>query len=182
MFGSQSRPADRTGSSFPNEPVKDAPKMADQAKYRPLKPSEPVWKSTEPSRTGDPSPAHDQTEPQRAPSTDEADLRTLIIGPGVSVSGEITSCNRLIVQGKIKAKLADCPNVIIKEGGVFEGESATEEADVQGSFEGNLVVSKRLQIRATGRVSGTIAYGEIEIERGGKISGDLKHAGGSAVS
>ena len=51
MFGSQSRPADRTGSSFPNEPVKDAPKMADQAKYRPLKPSEPVWKSTEPSRT-----------------------------------------------------------------------------------------------------------------------------------
>ena len=53
---------------------------------------------------------------------------------------------------------------------------------MQGSFEGNLVVSKRLQIRATGRVSGTIAYGEIEIERGGKISGDLKHAGGSAVS
>jgi cytoskeletal protein CcmA (bactofilin family) len=59
----------------------------------------------------------------------------------VSVSGEITSCNRLIVQGKIEAKLADYPNVIIKEGGAFKGESSTEDADVRGSFEGNLVVS-----------------------------------------
>jgi cytoskeletal protein CcmA (bactofilin family) len=182
MFGSQSRPADRGGSSLPNEPAKDARKMADQVNNRHLKPTEPVWKSTEPSRTGDPSLPHDETGPQRAPSTDEADLRTLIIGPGVSVSGEITSCNRLIVQGKIEAKLADCPNVIIKEGGVFKGESSTEEADVHGSFEGNLIVSKRLLIRATGRVSGTIAYGEIEIERGGKISGDIKHESGDAVS
>jgi cytoskeletal protein CcmA (bactofilin family) len=86
------------------------------------------------------------------------------------------------VQGKIEAKLADCPNVIIKEGGVFKGESSTEEADVHGSFEGNLFVSKRLLIRATGRVSGTIAYGEIELERGGKISGDIKHEGGDEVS
>ena len=40
--------------------------------------------------SGDPSLPHDETGPQRAPSTDEADLRTLIIGPGVSVSGVIT--------------------------------------------------------------------------------------------
>ena len=183
MFGSQSRPADRSGAPLPNGPAKDAPKMADLAyKPLPLKPTEPVWKSTEPSLTRDTSPPHHETGPQRAPSTDEADLRTLIIGPGVSVSGEITSCNRLIVQGKIEAKLADCPNVIIKEGGVFKGESSTEEADVHGSFEGNLIVSKRLLIRATGRVSGTIAYGEIEIERGGKISGEIKHESGGAVS
>jgi len=183
MFGSQSRPTDRAGASLPNGQAKDVPKMADLAyKPLPLKPTEPVWKSTEPSGTGDPSPLHDETEPQRAHNTDGADPRTLIIGPGVSVSGEITSCNRLIVQGKIEAKLADCPNVIIKEGGVFKEESSTEEADVHGLFEGNLIVSKRLLIRATGRVSGTIAYGEIEIERGGKISGDLKHEGESAVS
>ena len=109
-------------------------------------------------------------------------MRTLIIGPGVSVKGEITSCNRLIVQGKIEAKLADCPNVVIKEGGVFNGESTTEDADVQGSFDGKLVARKRLIIRATGRVSGNISYGEIEIERGGKISGEIDHDAESAPS
>jgi len=35
----------------------------------------------------------------------------------------------------------------------------------------------RLLIRATGHVSGTITYGEIEIERGGKVSGVIQEAG-----
>ena len=183
MFGSQSRPSDRSGTPLPNGPAKDAPKMADPAyKPLPLKPTEPVWKSTEPSLTGDTSPRHHETGPQRAPSTDETDLRTLIIGPGVSVSGEITSCNRLIVEGTIDAKIDNCQHVLIDERGVFRGESSTDNADVRGSFDGVLVVRKRLLVRATGHVSGTVTYAEIEIEPGGKISGDLKHEGESAVS
>src|SRR5881275_1962973 len=167
MFGSQSRPA-----TPGNEPTKEIPNMADQAAPRQLKPTEPVWKTAR-SSPADKSPAQHETEPQSHPRSTEADVRTLIIGPGVSVKGEITSCNRLIVEGKIEAKLADCPNVIIKEGGVFNGESTTENAEVQGSFDGKLVARKRLIIRATGRVSGNISYGEIEIERGGKISGEI---------
>jgi cytoskeletal protein CcmA (bactofilin family) len=72
--------------------------------------------------------------------------------------------------------------VVIKEGGVFYGESTTEDADVQGCFEGKLVVRKRLLVRATGRVSGNISYGEIEIERGGKISGEIDQDAESAPS
>jgi cytoskeletal protein CcmA (bactofilin family) len=149
---------------------------------RNLKPTEPIWKSAEPARPVDPPVLVHTAQRQPDSHGSEADDRTLIIGPGVSVKGEITSCNRLIVQGKIEAKLADCPNVIIKEGGVFKGESSTEDADVQGSFDGNLVVSKRLLVRATGQVSGKISYGEIEIERGGKITGEINDVRGSAVS
>ena len=149
--------------------------MADQPAPRQLKPTEPVWKTAAPPAPADISAPQHQTEPQSHSRSSEADVRTLIIGPGVSVKGEITSCNRLIVEGKIEAKLADCPNVIIKEGGVFNGESTTENAEVQGSFDGNLVVRGRLLVQATGRVSGKIAYGDIEIERGGKISGEISH-------
>jgi cytoskeletal protein CcmA (bactofilin family) len=49
-----------------------------------------------------------------------------------------------------------------------------EEAEIQGRFEGNLVVRKRLLIMASGQVSGTIRYGQIEIECGGQISGDVQ--------
>jgi cytoskeletal protein CcmA (bactofilin family) len=35
-------------------------------------------------------------------------------------------------------------------------------------------VRKRLLIKASGRVSGTIRYGQIEIECGGQISGDIQ--------
>ena len=41
-------------------------------------------------------------------------------------------------------------------------------------LEGNLTVRKRLLIKASGRVSGTIRYGQIEIECGGQISGDVQ--------
>jgi hypothetical protein len=53
---------------------------------------------------------------------------------------------------------------------------------VQGSFDGILVARKRLLVRATGQVSGTISYGELEIERGGKISGEISQNGESAPS
>src|SRR5438552_2179952 len=178
MFGSQSR-----SSAQPDSPAVGGAKDAKISEPLGRKPAEASGSGNlpQPSTNGAISqPVFNTAQP--APSTDEADLRTLIIGPGVSVSGEITSCNRLIVQGKIEAKLADCPNVIIKDGGVFKGESSTDEADVQGSFEGNLVVRKRLLVRATGRVSGMITYGEIEIERGGQISGEIKHQRESAVS
>jgi len=168
MFGSQTRSGAQVGS-LPGS------KDTNQVEKPPLKPTEPFWKSTESVPPVDTSPPQHATEAQPLPRSTEADVRTLIIGPGVSVKGEITSCNRLIVEGKIEAKLADCPNVIIKDGGVFNGESTTDDADVQGSFEGNLTVRKRLLVRATGRVSGTIAYGELEIERGGKISGEIRH-------
>jgi cytoskeletal protein CcmA (bactofilin family) len=178
MFGSQTRPRAQVGSSTREQPKNSS--STDQADRKPLRPTEPVWKTTEPPHSAAPSPPEGEVKSQAHSS--EADLRTLIIGPGVSVKGEITSCNRLIVEGKIEAKLADCPNVIIKEGGVFNGESTTEEADVQGSFDGNLVVRKRLLVRATGRVSGKITYGEIEIERGGRISGEISHEGEAALS
>src|SRR5947207_12808255 len=180
MFGTQARSAAQVGSSA-RERGTDA-KPTDQAGGKPVKPTEPFWKTTESPRSADPSPPHHETEPQSRSHSTGADLRTLIIGPGVSVKGEITSCNRLIVEGKIEAKLADCPNVIIKEGGVFNGESTTQDADIQGCFAGNLVVRGRLLVRATGTVGGKIAYGEIEIERGGQISGEISDHTDEAVS
>jgi cytoskeletal protein CcmA (bactofilin family) len=62
----------------------------------------------------------------------------------------------------------------IAESGLFKGSASIEEAEVRGRFEGNMTVRKRLMIRATGRVSGTIRYGQIEIECGGQISGDVQ--------
>src|ERR1700726_1838854 len=123
------------------------------------------------------------TEESVASRANEVDRRTLIIGEGISLSGEVTSCDRLIVEGTIEAKLEKCQHVIIAETGVFNGNASTENADVRGRFQGELVVRKRLLIRAGGHVSGTITYGEIEIEAGGRISGAIEEAAaGNTVS
>ena len=104
----------------------------------------------------------------------ETDVRTLIVGREISLSGEINSCNKLVVEGSVEANLQNCREVDIAESGLFKGSASIDDAEVRGRFEGTLVVRKRLLIRATGRVSGTIRYGQIEIEAGGQISGDIQ--------
>src|SRR5262249_49963644 len=106
-----------------------------------------------------------------------------IVGREISLSGEINSCDKLIVEGSVEANLQNCHDVDISESGLFKGSATIEEAEVRGRFEGNLVVKKRLLIRSTGRVSGTIRYGQIEIECGGQISGDIQaHTGDEFAS
>jgi cytoskeletal protein CcmA (bactofilin family) len=117
----------------------------------------------EPNKSTDPSPSK--------PWTDQAERRTMVVGREISLSGDIRSCDRLVVEGSVEATLHDCREMEIAERGMFKGKASIEQAEVSGQFEGELVVSKRLLIRSTGHVSGTITYGEIEIERGGKVSG-----------
>jgi cytoskeletal protein CcmA (bactofilin family) len=102
------------------------------------------------------------------------EARKLIVGRETSLSGEITSCDRLVIEGSVDANLQNCQHMVIAETGVFNGNAVIDDVEVSGRFEGDLVVRKRLLIRASGRVSGTITYGEIEIEAGGRISGVIQ--------
>jgi cytoskeletal protein CcmA (bactofilin family) len=113
-------------------------------------------------------------DPVTPPRRNETEVRKLIVGREITLSGEITSCDVLIVEGSVEANLTNCRDVDIAESGLFKGSAAIEEAEIRGRFEGNLVVRKRLLIKASGRVSGTIRYGQIEIECGGQISGDIQ--------
>jgi cytoskeletal protein CcmA (bactofilin family) len=113
-------------------------------------------------------------EPVPQPRRNEAEVRKLIVGREITLSGEITSCDMLLVEGSVEANLTNCRDVDIAESGLFKGSASIEDAEIRGRFEGNLVVRKRLLIKASGRVSGTIRYGQIEIECGGQISGDIQ--------
>jgi cytoskeletal protein CcmA (bactofilin family) len=70
--------------------------------------------------------------------------------------------------------MQDCRVVEIAESGLFKGQADIGEADISGAFEGTLTVHGRLVIRATGSVRGEVAYGELEIETGGRIQGTIK--------
>jgi len=141
----------------------------------PIKPASPA--PVIPPRTPDlPRPSAESPHPPAAPdpAADQVDARTLIVGREISFSGDVTSCERLIIEGRIEVNLQNCQTMMIAESGIFRGNGSTENADVRGRVEGDLVVHKRLLIRASGHVSGTITYGEIEIEAGGKISGVIQ--------
>lgn len=100
--------------------------------------------------------------------------RVLTVGNDILLKGEIATCDRLVIEGKVDATLNDVHTVEISETGSFKGSANIEDAEISGLFEGDLVVRNRLVIYATGKVRGKITYGEIEIERGGELTGEIK--------
>lgn len=111
--------------------------------------------------------------PQPMGAKAEAELRKLTVGREISLQGDITHCDQLIVEGSVTANLS-CQEVAIMESGVLKGTVEIGQIEVRGLFEGTLNVSGRLLIRSTGRVVGKVRYGQIEIEIGGQVSGEVE--------
>lgn len=109
---------------------------------------------------------------KRRPPTDAA--KTLIIGKNIALTGEITACDDLVVEGRVEINLPQSDSLEITASGVFKGQASVERADISGRFDGDLLVRDTLTIRASGRVSGSIRYGRIIIESGGEIRGDMQ--------
>ena len=105
--------------------------------------------------------------------------RRLVVGEGISLSGEIEACDVLIVEGTIEAALKGAKTLDIAETGVFYGTVQIEEATIAGRFEGDLTVNGRLTIKATGSITGSVAYKELAVEAGAVLDGKVVPLSGS---
>jgi cytoskeletal protein CcmA (bactofilin family) len=103
--------------------------------------------------------------------------KRLIVGQGIRLSGEISSCDRLVVEGEVEVTLNDTLALEIASSGRFTGGCEVEDADISGVYEGDLTVRKRLIVRGSGKLTGTVRYGELELERGGQIAGNISVLG-----
>ena len=121
-------------------------------------------------------PAVTPPQPATAQKSETA-TRKLVVGRGIVFSGEITSCDCLVVEGTVKANIAGCHDINIAEGGLFTGSASVESAEIRGRFEGALNVSGRLLVHTNGKVAAEVRYHQIEIERGGEISGHIQAQG-----
>jgi cytoskeletal protein CcmA (bactofilin family) len=102
------------------------------------------------------------------------DQRKLTVSRGITVAGELTGCAKLVVEGRVEARLHDCMTLEIAEHGSFDGKAEVETCEVKGTVEGELTVRGRLVIRATGRVLGKVRYLDLHIEPGGKLAGQIE--------
>lgn len=128
-------------------------------------------------RAGEPAvPARraDRGERPERPRTSDGMTKQLIVGREIEVKGEITSCDRLVIEGRVEAALSDARIIEVALSGTFKGSANVDEADISGIFEGQLLARDKLTVRSQGRVSGSIRYGRIVIESGGEVSGDMQ--------
>jgi cytoskeletal protein CcmA (bactofilin family) len=176
------QPADTKPHSERGHPAmpSDKPSSATTPNLAPRAPLPPM-----PGMSGAPRDAQAAAGPAapgpQAAGSIEGEGSKLIVGRNIRLKGEIASCDTLVVEGHVEASM-DSRVIQIAESGVFIGEAGIDIAEVSGQFEGKLTARKRLVIRKTGRVSGTIRYGQIEIEAGGRISGDVQEQRGAEAA
>ncbi len=108
-----------------------------------------------------------------AASREAGEDRRLVIGQGITMSGEIEACDYLLVEGTLEAALKGAKVLDVAESGTFYGAVEIEEATIAGRFEGELTVSGRLTIKEGGSVTGAVTYRELAIEAGATLDGKV---------
>ena len=99
---------------------------------------------------------------------------SLMIGEGVILTGTIKADNEVTVKGTIDGDV-ECNIVTINKTGNVKGNIKTNNMIIEGKANGELNVKNILNIKSEGSVIGKIFYGEIQIEKGGKLSGEINH-------
>jgi cytoskeletal protein CcmA (bactofilin family) len=96
----------------------------------------------------------------------------IFIGEGVTVSGNFSIPGRAVVNGTLNGELS-ADELMVGKAGKLTGQIAARNADIHGETHDTLTTSNHLVIRSTGRVHGKASYGELEIERGGLVTGTV---------
>jgi cytoskeletal protein CcmA (bactofilin family) len=106
-----------------------------------------------------------------------ADSKKLTIGKHIKVSGEISGCERLIVEGEVDATMTGMTTLDVAACGKVAGNAEVNSATVSGSFNGTLIVHGHLEIPSGASVHGTISYQTVSVANGAKLSGTISVIG-----
>ena len=98
--------------------------------------------------------------------------KSIFIGTGVVFKGSISAPNQAIISGQVDGELV-AKDVLVGASGVVTGKVEADFIDVKGELNETVTSKNVLIVRASGKITGKVTYGELEIERGGKIKGQM---------
>lgn len=97
----------------------------------------------------------------------------LIIGEGVSVTGNIVLSGTIYVYGDVSGEVV-AHELHVGSSGKVTGNVKVDVAEIKGQVLNTILVKDTLIVRASGKISGVIVYKSMEIEHGGMIDGKIE--------
>jgi len=123
-------------------------------------------------RDRDERPAMPPAPPQQAGNGGKRGMFS-VIGPDVTVTGNITASADLHIDGRIEGDV-NCGSLAQGADSQVFGNVTAETARLAGAIEGTVRV-RQLTIERSAKITGDVEYENITIENGGHIDGRLKH-------
>ena len=96
-----------------------------------------------------------------------------IIGASIKVKGNFNGQGDIVVEGILEGTLKTAANIFVGEKARVHADVDVSEAIINGEISGNIKVNKYLAIGKTAKITGDIQCGEISIERGASITGQI---------
>lgn len=97
-----------------------------------------------------------------------------VIGQDLLVLGDVRNCRLLEVHGEVRGAVG-VEHLRIAPGGVVLGPVKAGSAEIDGTLEGDVLVTNLIAIGATGRVTGKVRYGRLALAEGGELSADVRN-------
>jgi cytoskeletal protein CcmA (bactofilin family) len=97
----------------------------------------------------------------------------LYIGEGVTIKGEISVPDTLVVYGTLEGDVS-AGNLVVGETGVIKGRIVVaQNAEISGKIFDRLNVKALMILRSTSRVDANVSYGMLQIEQGATLTGGI---------
>ena len=105
-----------------------------------------------------------------------AESGVLVITEDTVIRGvrELRNCRQLEVFGYLEGDVAAKSVLVHKNGRVF-GKLKSDNAEIHGTLQGEVVVRNLIDIRSSGNVSGNVRYGKLALEVGGNLSAEVRN-------
>lgn len=112
---------------------------------------------------------------------------TTLIAKGTEISGQVSFTGCLEIEGVIRGNIVveegcDVSQVRIQNSGAVHGDVCAPVVIVNGSIEGNVYSSKRVEMASNAVVCGDVHYQMIEMVKGAQINGGLMYTNAAPVT
>lgn len=97
-----------------------------------------------------------------------------VISAGQRIDGLVQASEDVVVEGTISGSVDSDHSLIIEESGILDGDAAVRVLVVRGVVVGNIRATDDVVIAATGQVQGDITARRMELQAGGRISGNVE--------
>ena len=109
-----------------------------------------------------------------------------LIGPQVTIHGDLVFSGGLYVEGRIHGKIIAEEGtkaiLTLAEQGRIEGEVQAPIVVINGELHGDVHASERVELAARARVLGNVHYKVVEMRAGATLTGRLIHVDAEAAS
>jgi cytoskeletal protein CcmA (bactofilin family) len=100
-------------------------------------------------------------------------MASTVIGAGITIEGEVTADDEVVVQGTIRGKLSSRDAVTVESGAVIEADVTSGPLSVAGSITGNITSSDRVDLQGGAKVIGNVKATRITIADGAQFKGNV---------